>query len=80
VVAFHTDGILPAGHLSEDFPSNSTRSSEVPDDLDTQIYIENSQLMSVPLAITRLESYYLALTGSPIVELPPGSNRSSRET
>ncbi|KAL3660552.1 hypothetical protein V7S43_014307 [Phytophthora oleae] len=35
------------------------------------IYIEYSQLTSVPLSITNLDPYYLAVTGNPISELPP---------
>ncbi|GMF45741.1 unnamed protein product [Phytophthora fragariaefolia] len=79
-----TDGVLPAGFLSHDFPSKLydiefcyTNLRELPDNLDstwmigTMIYIEYSQLTTVPLALTRLNPYYLALTGNPITELPP---------
>ncbi|KAG6590849.1 uncharacterized protein IUM83_19076 [Phytophthora cinnamomi] len=79
-----TDGLLPAGLHSGDFPSKLydielcyTNLRELPDDLDstwmigTMIYIEFSQLTSVPLALTRLDPYCLALTGNPITELPP---------
>ncbi|KAG6958648.1 hypothetical protein JG688_00010417 [Phytophthora aleatoria] len=37
----------------------------------TMLYIEYSQLTSVPVTITNLDPYYLALTGNPITELPP---------
>ncbi|KAF1781285.1 hypothetical protein GQ600_2734 [Phytophthora cactorum] len=53
-----------------------TNLRELPDDLDTKwmigssIYIEYSNLTNVPLLLTRLDPYYLALAGNPIVELP----------
>ncbi|GMF21010.1 unnamed protein product [Phytophthora lilii] len=79
-----TNGVLPSGLLATDFPNKLydielcyTNLGELSDDLDsswmigTMIYIEYSHLTSVPLAITRLDPYYLALTGNPITELPP---------
>lgn len=33
--------------------------------------MEYCQLTTVPLVLTRLDPYYLALTGNPITELPP---------
>ncbi|KAG6969949.1 hypothetical protein JG687_00002916, partial [Phytophthora cactorum] len=78
-----TDGVLPAGAQSYDFPAMLygiefcyTNLRELPDDLDTKwmigssIYIEYSNLTNVPLLLTRLDPYYLALAGNPIVELP----------
>ncbi|KAL4171993.1 hypothetical protein KRP22_007169 [Phytophthora ramorum] len=78
-----TDGLLPAGLQSIDFPSAvydieicSTNLRELPDDLDAKwpadaiIQVEYSQLTTVPLVLTRLQPYYLAVTGNPITELP----------
>ncbi|OWZ21034.1 hypothetical protein PHMEG_0004479 [Phytophthora megakarya] len=45
-----TDGLLPVGFQSTDFPP---------------------QLTKVPPVLTRLQPYYLAVTGNPITELPP---------
>jgi len=72
------DGVLPAGAQSPDFPANLydiefcfTNLRELPDDLDakwmigTSIYMEYCQLANVPLVLTRLNPYYLALTASP---------------
>ncbi|KAG1692148.1 hypothetical protein DVH05_025768 [Phytophthora capsici] len=79
-----TDGVLPEGLHDKDFPTKlydiemcHTNLKELPEDLDstwmvgTMIYIEYSQLTSVPLSITNLDPYYLAVTGNPISELPP---------
>ncbi|KAL4101581.1 hypothetical protein PRIC1_005333 [Phytophthora ramorum] len=79
-----TDGLLPAGLQSSDFPPSLydielcvTNLRSLPDDLDTKwppdsiIQVEYSQLTSVPLVLTRLQPYYLAVTGNPITELPP---------
>ncbi|KAK1928575.1 hypothetical protein P3T76_015939 [Phytophthora citrophthora] len=79
-----TDGVLPSGLHDKDFPTKlydiemcHTNLKELPEDLDsiwmvgTMIYIEYSQLTSVPLSITNLNPYYLAVTGNPISELPP---------
>ncbi|KAL4156387.1 hypothetical protein PRNP1_005418 [Phytophthora ramorum] len=79
-----TDGLLPAGLQSIDFPSAvydieicSTNLRELPDDLDAKwpadaiIQVEYSQLTTVPLVHTRLQPYYLAVTGNPIKEIPP---------
>ncbi|KAL4156851.1 hypothetical protein PRNP1_005877 [Phytophthora ramorum] len=79
-----TNGLLPAGLQSADFPSMlydieicHSNLRELPEDLDskwligTMIYIEYSDLTSVPPPLTRLDPYYLALTGNPITELPP---------
>ncbi|EGZ12364.1 hypothetical protein PHYSODRAFT_515823 [Phytophthora sojae] len=79
-----TDGLLPAGLQSTDFPRTvydiemcATNLIELPDDLDTKwpsgaiIQVEYSQLLSVPLALVKLQPYYLALTGNPITALPP---------
>ncbi|EGZ19180.1 hypothetical protein PHYSODRAFT_493573 [Phytophthora sojae] len=79
-----TDGVLPQGAQSLDFPAKLydiefcyTNLRELPDDLDskwligTAIYMEYCQLTTVPLVLTRLDPYYLALTGNPITELPP---------
>ncbi|KAG7402292.1 Centrosomal protein of 41 kDa [Phytophthora boehmeriae] len=79
-----TDGALPAGLQSSDIPLNLydiefciSNLRGLPEDLDskwlmgTMVYIEYTQFTSVPLALTRLDPYYLALTGNPIDELPP---------
>ncbi|KAG1691622.1 hypothetical protein DVH05_026785 [Phytophthora capsici] len=79
-----TDGLLPAGLQSVDFPHRLndieicvTNLRELPDDLDTKwplnalIDVEYSQLTVVTPALHRLEPYYLALTGNPIHEIPP---------
>lgn len=79
-----TNGVLPEGVQSVDFPAMMydiefcyTSLRELPDDLDSKwlaasvLYIEYSQLTSVPLVLTRLDTSYLSLTGNPITELPP---------
>ncbi|KAK1930738.1 hypothetical protein P3T76_013695 [Phytophthora citrophthora] len=80
-----TDGLLPVGFQSTDFPSllydvdfTVTNLRELPDDLDLKwhlgstVQIEYSQLKTVPPVIIRLQPFYLALTGNPLTELPPG--------
>ncbi|GMF65289.1 unnamed protein product [Phytophthora lilii] len=78
-----TNGILPEGAQATDFPGKLydiefcyTNLQSLPDDLDskwlvgTSIYMEYCQLTSVPLVLTRLDPYYLFLSGNPITELP----------
>ncbi|ETI57322.1 hypothetical protein F443_00369 [Phytophthora nicotianae P1569] len=78
-----TDGLLPVGLLSTDFPQTLydiefcvTNLRTLPDDLDSKwplyaiIQLEYSQLTTVPAVIPRLEPYYLALTGNPLSEIP----------
>ncbi|KAE9359548.1 hypothetical protein PF008_g2210 [Phytophthora fragariae] len=82
-----TDGVLPAGLLSTDFPPNVhdidfcvTNLRELHDDLDTKcptgtytrIQLEYGQLTVVHPVLLRLRPGYLALTGNPITELSPG--------
>ncbi|KAG2780426.1 hypothetical protein Pcac1_g9314 [Phytophthora cactorum] len=79
-----TDGLLPIGLQSPDFPSSMndieicvTNLRLLPDDIATKwpqgglIYVEYGQLTTVPLVLLRLKPVYLALTGNPITELPP---------
>ncbi|GMF54199.1 unnamed protein product [Phytophthora fragariaefolia] len=79
-----TDGVLPAGLQSIDFPLKLqdiefcyTNLRELPEDLDFKwlqgsiIFIEHSQLTCVPPVLTRLAPYYVSLTGNPITELHP---------
>ncbi|EGZ19334.1 hypothetical protein PHYSODRAFT_495165 [Phytophthora sojae] len=79
-----TDMLLPLDFQDEDFPANlslsyfcETNLRTLPDDLDekwnlnSNIYIENSELTTVPLSLVRLQPYYLSLAGNPIRELPP---------
>ncbi|GMF23840.1 unnamed protein product [Phytophthora lilii] len=79
-----TDGLLPAGLQSTDFPQMMndiemcvTNLREIPDDLDTKwplgaiIQVEYSQLTSLSLALTRLRPFFMFLTGNPITEIPP---------
>lgn len=79
-----TDGVLPAGLQSADFPRTLqdielcyTNLQELPEDLDKKwligaiIFIEYSQLSFVPPVLIRLQPYYLGLNGNPIGELPP---------
>ncbi|EGZ19324.1 hypothetical protein PHYSODRAFT_312600 [Phytophthora sojae] len=79
-----SDGLLPAGFQSSDFPRFVydfemcvTNLREVPDDLHTkwnpgsQIFIEYIQLRSVPTPLLHLVAGYFSLTGNPISELPP---------
>lgn len=78
-----TNGLLPRGLQSPDFPNSlsqivfcETNLCELPSDIDTiwrahsSIYMENSKLTSVPPALTRLQPYYLALSGNSITEVP----------
>jgi hypothetical protein len=79
-----TNGLLPPGFQSDDFPQTLydieicvTSLRELSDDLDAKwppgavLYIEFSQLNAVPLVLTRLEPMYLSVAGNPITELPP---------
>ncbi|KAG7383074.1 Centrosomal protein of 41 kDa [Phytophthora pseudosyringae] len=79
-----TDGLLPAGLQSTDFPPSLydieicvSNLRALPDDLDAKwppaaiLQVEYSQLTTVPPVLPRLQPYYLALTGNPITELPP---------
>ncbi|KAL4101577.1 hypothetical protein PRIC1_005329 [Phytophthora ramorum] len=79
-----TDGVLPAGFQSTDFPKKVndiefcvTNLREIPVDLDTKwlqgmiIQVEYSKLTTLPLAIANLHPLYLFLTGNPITEIPP---------
>ncbi|KAF4150377.1 hypothetical protein GN958_ATG00452 [Phytophthora infestans] len=78
-----TDGVLPAGFHSRDFPLNLhdfefcvTNLRAVPDDLDLKwprkatILLEYSQLTSIPPVLVRLEPQFLAFTASPITQVP----------
>ncbi|KAK1930726.1 hypothetical protein P3T76_013683 [Phytophthora citrophthora] len=80
-----TDGVLPIGFQSEDFPQNLydfefcvTNLRIIPEDLDTKwpkkayIQLEYGQLTSIPPVLVRLEPKYLAVTGNPITQVPPG--------
>ncbi|KAJ8577471.1 hypothetical protein ON010_g1743 [Phytophthora cinnamomi] len=79
-----TDGVLPMGFQSSDFPQNLndfelcvTNLWFIPDDLDTKwaqradLQIEYSHLVSAPSVLLRLEPMYFALTGNPMTEIPP---------
>ncbi|KAG7377844.1 Centrosomal protein of 41 kDa [Phytophthora pseudosyringae] len=79
-----TDGLLPAGFQSTDFPPLLydiefcvTNLRELPDDLDTKwlpesvLEFEFGQLTHVPPVVIRLQPFYLALTGNPMTALPP---------
>ncbi|KAG3099163.1 hypothetical protein PI125_g15104 [Phytophthora idaei] len=79
-----TNGLLPAGLQSSDFPPTLydieicvTNLRTLPDDLDSKwpqaalIQVEYSHLTTVPAVLPRLQPYYLAVTGNPITELPP---------
>ncbi|KUF87167.1 hypothetical protein AM587_10011239 [Phytophthora nicotianae] len=79
-----TNGLLPAGFQSLDFPHNMhdidfcvTNLHTLPDDLDSKwphnsvIMIEFSQLLIIPPVILRLEPIYLSVSGNPITEIPP---------
>ncbi|KAK1941227.1 hypothetical protein P3T76_007093 [Phytophthora citrophthora] len=79
-----TDNTLPLGFQPTDFPANlfeiffcETNLQHIPDDIDfkwhvgTSVYVENSQLNAVPLALIRLQPYYVVLGGNPITEVPP---------
>ncbi|GMF54243.1 unnamed protein product [Phytophthora fragariaefolia] len=79
-----TNGLLPPGLQSSDFPQTLydfeicvTNLRSLPDDLDTKwplysiLQVEYSQLTTVPPVMARLEPYYLALTGNPLREVPP---------
>ncbi|KAG3078146.1 hypothetical protein PC122_g12817 [Phytophthora cactorum] len=79
-----TNGLLPAGLQSSDFPPTLydieicvTNLRTLPEDLDSKwpqaalIQVEYSHLTTVPAVLPRLQPYYLAVTGNPITELPP---------
>ncbi|GMF23827.1 unnamed protein product [Phytophthora lilii] len=79
-----TDGLLPLGLQSPDFPQNLydiefcvTNLRELPDDLYTKwhaganLQFEYSQLEAIPASLTQLAPSMLAVTGNPINELPP---------
>ncbi|ETK97090.1 hypothetical protein L915_00327 [Phytophthora nicotianae] len=79
-----TNGLLPAGFQSLDFPHNMhdidfcvTNLHTLPDDLDSKwphnsvIMIEFSQLLIIPPVILGLEPIYLSVSGNPITEIPP---------
>ncbi|TYZ68036.1 hypothetical protein PybrP1_011779 [[Pythium] brassicae (nom. inval.)] len=78
-----TDGELPAGVLSPDFPQTATsvmacvtNLRSLPPDLDTkwprmeELYLERSAFEEVPAVITRLRPTTLSLFGNPLRELP----------
>ncbi|EGZ12378.1 hypothetical protein PHYSODRAFT_515800 [Phytophthora sojae] len=82
-VNFSTDGLLPEGFESSDFPQKMndielcvTNLREIPGDLNTKwplgaiIQVEYSELSALPLVLARLQPYYTFLTGNPITELP----------
>ncbi|ETN23761.1 hypothetical protein PPTG_00287 [Phytophthora nicotianae INRA-310] len=79
-----TDGLLPIGLQSQNFPSTLndveicvTNLRLLPDDLATKwppgglIYVEYAQLTTVPEALVLLDPVYLSIAGNPITELPP---------
>ncbi|KAL3660519.1 hypothetical protein V7S43_014663 [Phytophthora oleae] len=79
-----TDGRLPTGFQSEDFPQNLydfefcvTNLRTVPNDLDAKwpkkayVQIEYSQLTAITEVLLRLEPKFLAVTGNPITQVPP---------
>ncbi|KAJ8571915.1 hypothetical protein ON010_g4917 [Phytophthora cinnamomi] len=79
-----TEGILPAGLQSLDFPHKLfdielyfTNLRKLPDDLDSKwiigvfIYIEYNQVTAVSPALLRLDPTHLVLTGNPVAELQP---------
>jgi hypothetical protein len=78
-----TDGEIPPGLLSRDFPPMLidfeivvSNLRALPDDLDqiwplgSSVYIEFGNLTSVPASMIRMQSYYLSVCGNPITELP----------
>ncbi|KAG7383072.1 Centrosomal protein of 41 kDa [Phytophthora pseudosyringae] len=79
-----TDGVLPMGLRSLDFPKNLidvefcvTNLQTLPDDLATKwpsggiVYVEYSQLATVPRVLAQIQPSYLSVAGNPITELPP---------
>lgn len=79
-----TDGVLPMGFQSADFPQNLndielcvTNLRSLPDDLDSKwhqqagLQFEYSQLVAIPAVLLRLEPMFFALTGNPITDIPP---------
>ncbi|GMF15678.1 unnamed protein product [Phytophthora lilii] len=78
-----TDGLLPPGLQSLDFPPGlsqiyfcETNLLAFPDDLDAKwppglgLYVENSQLAEIPLSLARLRPLYLIAGGNPITQIP----------
>uniref|UniRef100_K3WCV7 Uncharacterized protein n=1 Tax=Globisporangium ultimum (strain ATCC 200006 / CBS 805.95 / DAOM BR144) TaxID=431595 RepID=K3WCV7_GLOUD len=78
-----SDGNLPAGLLSTNFPAKLTdiefcvtNLHTLPPDLDARwptwatVYFEYSEMRSIPDALLRLQPVYLSVCGSPINELP----------
>ncbi|KAJ8578851.1 hypothetical protein ON010_g351 [Phytophthora cinnamomi] len=78
------DGLIPAGLQSPDFPQNLndieicvSNLRALPDDLAAKwrpggiIYVEYSNLSSIPIAFVTLQPSYLAVTGNPITQVPP---------
>ncbi|KAF4136376.1 hypothetical protein GN958_ATG14437 [Phytophthora infestans] len=78
-----TDGLLPLGFQSPDFPSRLSRISfcetnlkALPDDLDSKwplragFYMENNKLTEIPRVLARLKPLYLMAGGNPITRLP----------
>lgn len=78
-----TDGVLPMGFQSADFPQNLndielcvTNLRSLPDDLDSKwhqqagLQFEYSQLVAIPAVLLRLEPMFFALTGNPITDIP----------
>ncbi|KAF4132548.1 hypothetical protein GN958_ATG18278 [Phytophthora infestans] len=77
-----TDGVLPLGLQSPEFPHTvfgvylvETNLRSLPDDLDSKwpscaVYIENSLLTAVPPSLMRLRPQTLSLDGNPIQAVP----------
>uniref|UniRef100_K3WH11 Uncharacterized protein n=1 Tax=Globisporangium ultimum (strain ATCC 200006 / CBS 805.95 / DAOM BR144) TaxID=431595 RepID=K3WH11_GLOUD len=78
-----TDGMLPPGLLSPEFPStladiemSTTNLRMLPDDLDTKwptdgaLMFEYSEFTSIPAVVMRLRPFLLSFCGNPIEEIP----------
>ncbi|OWZ23982.1 hypothetical protein PHMEG_0001067 [Phytophthora megakarya] len=78
-----TDGLLSAGLQSVDFPNNlhtlyfcETNLHTLPTDIDSiwmkgsYIYLQNTRMEEIPLALVRLRPIFLVFAGSPITALP----------
>ncbi|ETL26719.1 hypothetical protein L916_19651 [Phytophthora nicotianae] len=78
-----TDGLLPLGLQSQEFPPGlrqinfcETNLKTLPDDLDSNwpsgagIYMENNKLTEIPAALAHLRPVYLMARGNPITQLP----------
>lgn len=78
-----TDGVVPEGLLSKDFPPTLidievavSNLHDLPDDIDeiwplgASVYVEYSLLTSVPASLIRLQPYYMSVCGNPIETLP----------